>query len=259
MQTFRDTILRSCPRWLRRHWGSRLLYAIGTHFDALIDLTAAGVRARYPGYSPPDGVAAIGRDRQIRRGFDEPLESYIARLLGWIPARKTRGNPYTLMRQLHGYFTGHSVRIRTVNNAGAWHTIHHDGTLEFHPPNGNWDWDGETDPWSRFWVILYVPTSLWGPDGVWGSPGVWGDGGVWGLSATHEQARTVAAIINEWKPPHSVCAGVIVCWDMFAFDPTDPAMSAGFPTAEWGRAGKDDGFGNYVMARPSWARFTGEL
>lgn len=259
-QTFRGAILRAAPKRLRRYWGSRLIYALGIQWDALIDLMVDGITARFPDYTPPDGLAAIGRDRKIRRGFAESAASYAVRLKRWIPDRKTKGNPYTLMRQLQGYLTGYSVRLRTVNNAGAWHTLYADGTTDFYV-NPEWDWDGESDPWSRFWVILYAPTALWNPDGTWGQgANYWGDGGVWGLSATYEQGQTIKAIVREWTPPHSTCAGVIVTWDATAFDPTDPEVGdADFPNGNWGRAGKDDGAGNYELVRPQWARFTGEL
>lgn len=132
MRTFRATVLQVVPSWLRRHWGSRLLYAFGIHWDAMVDLTAASLRARFPDYAPPDGLASLGRDRQIRRGFDEDDASYATRLKRWIPDRITRGNPYTLMRQIQGNLSGYSVRVRCVNNAGVWHTLYADGTTDFH-------------------------------------------------------------------------------------------------------------------------------
>lgn len=258
MRTCRDLALRAtAARWARRYWASRVLYGIGIQFDALIDLTAEGLRASFPDFAPPDGLAAIGKDRRIRRGFAEPAASYAARLKRWIPDRKTKGNPYTLMRQLRGYLTGYDVRFRVVNNAGAWHTLFHDGTTDFYV-NDNWNWDGSTDPWSRYWVIIYPPTALWNGDGLWGQgAGTWGDGGVWGLNATHDQGKSIQAIINEWNPPHAQCAGIIVTWDMFAFDPRSGG-TAFYPDGTWWRAGKDDA-GSYVQTRPNIYRFAGAV
>ncbi len=258
MRTLRATILQAAPPWLRRYWGSRLLYSIGVHFDALVDLTAQSLRVRFPDYAPPDALSALGRDRQIRRGFDESDASYATRLKRWIPDRITRGNPYTLMRQIQGYLSGHSVRVRIVNNAGVWHTLYADGTTDFHYSATNWDWDGDADPWWRFWIIIHPQTSLWNGDGAWGSPGTWGDGGQWGINATQAQADTIASLIREWKAQHSRCHGVIISWDM-AFDPTHPGGTSDFPNGTWGRSGKSDGLGGYVLARKLSLRFTGPI
>lgn len=249
--------------WLQRVYLLRLLFAFAVHIDALVDWAFLALKARYPSLAPPDALPALGRERGIRRGFAESLESYAARLITWLVDRRIKGSPYALMNQLAGYFTGYAVRIRVVNVAGTWYTRYHNGTFDWHFASpSNWDWDGTTAAFSRYWVIVYVPTSLWSGEGLWGQPvgpggGVWGDGGVWGLSATYEQGQTVEAIIRDWNPPHARCAGVIVTWDLFSFDPSD--SGAGFPDGTWDRAGADDGAGNYVLTRPATVRFTGEI
>ena len=41
--TARDTVARVAPPWLRGSWGSRLLYSLAIHLDALGDAAVAAV------------------------------------------------------------------------------------------------------------------------------------------------------------------------------------------------------------------------
>lgn len=256
---FRDRLedIARAP-WLRRTWLYRLMVAIAVHFDALVDWAVLALLVQYPQLAPPDALPVLGRERGIRRGFAESDAGYAARLVRWLADRRIKGSPYALMSQLAGYLSGYDVRIRVVNAAGSWYTRYYDGTLDWHYASpSNWDWDGDTSPFSRYWVILYVPTALWNGDGLWGQgTGTWGDGGVWGLNATHEQGKSIVAIIKEWNPPHAQCAGILITWDNFSFDPT--GSGSGFPDGTWYRAGRDDA-GDYVMTRPNNKRFAGEV
>jgi hypothetical protein len=258
--TVRDTILQIAPRRLRRYWGSRVMYPLGLLLDAVVTLLADSLRARYPDYAPPDALAAIGRDRQIDRGFDESASGYAARLKQWLATRTRRGSAHVLMTQLAGYLSPHAVRLRVVNNAGAWHTRQHDGEIEYHDGEGNWDWDGDAASWSRYWVVLYPQTSLMVQDGTWGMPGKWGTpGGKWGCDIGAEQARTIAAIVRRETPPHARCEGLIVTWDLLhALDPADDGTAYGWPRGEWAHAGVDVA-GCYTLVRPLTMLFTGPL
>lgn len=263
--TFRDRMAQAAPRWLRGWWGSRLLYALGIIFDAVCDWASYAVHVRYPSWCAvhmPDALAAHGRNRGIRRGFAETAASYAARLAMWWPTRKQRGSLYALMDQLAGYMAGHEVKIRCVNLNGAWYTRNADGTREYHRATpSNWSWDAYTGAFSRYWVIIYPPSSLWTSRGTWGSHSTetWGDASVnatWGSTMTAEQAATIMAIITEWNPPHARCSHVALALDPASFDPTAAAGSAGLPSASepWINWGLDDA-GDYAAIRLSTGRY----
>lgn len=238
--TFRDRLAQASPRWLRGWWGSRLLYAIGVLFDAMLDWASYAVHVRYPSWCAihmPDALAVHGRDRGIRRGFAETAASYAVRLSMWWPTRKQKGSLYALMDQLAGYMTGYDVVIRCVNGNGAWFTRNADGTREYHRASPtNWNWDNlNSTGFSRYWVIIYPPTNLWISEGKWGSSGKWGDGGRWGSTISADQADTLRAIIAEWNPPHACCWTLILALATSSFDPTTALSDPGVPGGTWGK------------------------
>ena len=242
----RQMVLELAPPWLTRHYGSRLLHALAVHFDALVDLTVLGFRMRFPDHATPDALTAIGIDRRIMRGFEEGASSYVTRLKRWIPDRTTKGNPYTLMRQLAGYMSGYSVTLAVVNNAGAFHFLLPDGTTEYAFLPGSWNWDNHPEKWWRFWVIVGNDRDRpWSNDGPWGETdgALWGDGGLWGTSMTRDQVDTVWALIDEWKSAHSECAGVLFLNDEYL-----PAL----PDGTWGTPIRyDEVLRRNVLTRPN--------
>jgi len=251
--TFRDSLDKLAPPWLRTFWSSRLLYSFGVNVDALITCVELGVKARFPEYAPSDALSYLGRERQIRRGFAESDASYAQRLTQWIDDRRERGGPQATMRQLQGYFTGHEVPTRIVNPQGAWHTLSYQGVPAYYRKTPtNWDWDGVTASWSRYWIILYIPATLATTDGDWGDAGTWGDGGTWGTTLTVEQAESIRAIAKEWNPPHASCPWIILAFDQGSFQPV--GSGAGFPAGNWTNWGALNG-GNYEAVRLDTARY----
>lgn len=259
------------PRWLVADEGEAELvgYSLDLMKDGFVERTRQGLMARLPQNdptgettAPPDALAAMGRDRRVIRGLNESDASYARRLVAWLDDRKTAGNPYALMKKLSEY-TGEGPFFRTVDNRGNWYERAANGTQAVLLNQGNWDWDGDTGRWSRFWVIVF-PQGLWtegpiGPvDGKWGNPNAphWGDPGTtWGTTATPEEVQTVRAIVADWKPAGTRCANIIIAFDPLQFDPTNPSYSGGrFPDGLWGRWGKTvDGV--RVPARLESARY----
>lgn len=256
--TFRSRILSAAPRWLQGFWGSRLLYAIGVVFDALIDWASYAVHLRYASWCAshlPDALAMHGRNRGIVRGFEEPAVPYAARLQRWIQDRKRKGNLYTTMDQLAGYLTRYDVTIRCVNLNGAWLTRLPDGTREYHRASpSNWNWDPHTDEWSRYWVIIYPPIDLWVDEGYFDSDEYFGDGGQIGSTITQDQADSLRAIVLAWNPPHACPSHIILALDSESFDPAG-APGAPLPTVDWETWADYDGSDNAYSTRLDTGRY----
>jgi hypothetical protein len=236
--TFRSAALRAAPRWLRRTNAFRVLLTVALHLDALAEAATDGLRLWFPGYSPQT-LPIEGRERRVRRGFDESDDSYAARQLAWLDNKRRLGDPHTILVQLAGYLTPHAVRMRIVNHWGEWITRNADGTFERHttsPKNWNWDGAADADAWSRFWVIIYA-SSIWTRT-TWGA-GAWGSG-TWGSTATSAQIQSMRLVVADAKAAHSRCQNIILAFDDASFDPTAAAGSP-MPDGTWGPWGKLSG------------------
>ncbi len=234
--SFRTAHRTFSPPWLLED--ERYLYITGLLMDGIQDALQHGIQGRFPGLGPAGSLAYTGRDRGIRRGFEEGDTSYAARQRGWIAAWKRAGSPVAVMGQLRGYLTGNDVPMRVVSKTGAgqigWYYTDEDGVLSFSRTTGDWDWDGATDKNHRFWVILYPPSDLWEQGPMLGDGDLWGgalglDGYTIGSTATPEQVATVQTIVREWKAAGSRAIRIIIAFDDTQFDPADAAN----PDGDW--------------------------
>lgn len=230
--------------------------------DDYLDRAKRSLLARFPAYAPDDAaLAAMGRDRLIVRGINEPSAAYAQRLSRALDDHKTRGNPFALLRQLRAYLQADCV-VRTVDWRGNWYTIEADGTEVATIPGANWDWNGgAVNEWARFWVIIYPVggTDPWAISGNWGDADLWGSG-VWGTAgktigttATPDQVAAVRQIIRDWKPAGTTCEWIIVAFDETTFTPagsTDPA-------GEWGTWGNHTGAPVRLASARYWRGVSG--
>lgn len=234
--SFFESFQRILPSWLTSGDGGKVAASLSLLADDFAARARLGLLARFPAYAPDDeALAAIGRDRRIIRGINEPRAAYAARLSTALDDLKTRGNPFTLLRQLRAYLQAPCV-VRTVDRKGNWYTIEADGTEVATINAANWNWDGgAASEWSRFWVVIYPVNGItpWAP-----TPGVLGDASLWsgalrasstatiGTTATVDQVASVRQIIRDWKPAGTTCEWIIVAFDAATFTPagaTDPA------------------------------------
>ena len=221
------------PRWLTEGEGFLVGYSLDLMKDAFIERLRLGHLARYPQQdaagtpAPADALAAIGRDRRVVQGINETGAAYAVRLRAWLDDRKRAGNPYALMQKLAEYVGGGSS-FRIVDNSGNWYHRAADGTETRLLNQGNWNWDGEANKWSRFWVIIY-PGTTWstGPR-TWGATPYGLTEPRWGCTATADQAATVRFLVDDWKPAGTRCVEIILAFDTASFDPTAPE-----PDGEW--------------------------
>lgn len=258
VDNFRNTIAVIVPPWLDGKFGKRLMYAFGTTVDALMDLYMEGVKARFPGEGTPDALPYIGNDRIIVRGFDEPDDSFVARLVRWLDSHRVNGTPGARLRQLRGYFTPHALRIRNVfvtaqaAHVAVWHSLLEsvdiDGTLELIKTTPeNWNWDGLFKG-ARFWTLLYV-TGIFTDDGDHNDPGDHNDGGHVGSSATGAQIATVKKLISFWRGAHAHSYYTLIVFDDSLFDPT--GSGANYPDGHWDLWSEGGGLPN----RPAGVEF----
>lgn len=260
--TFRAAMYKLLPSWLTEGDGGLAVRGLATMMDQFVARARLALVVRFPEYSylspwldDEAALAAIGRDRRVVRGIDEPAEAYAARLVRAIDDHRTRGNPWTLLEQLRAYLQADCV-VRTVDQSGNWFSIEADGTRTSNVAAKNWDWDGgDAAHWARFWVIIYPVNGVdpWAPNGLIGDADLWSDGGVGhpdrtiGTTATPSQVASVRSIIREWKPAHARCEWVIVAFDSATFSPSGSTDPAG----EWGSWGNHTG----APVRLSTARY----
>lgn len=244
---FRDMSDEISPTWLNGPVGQRYRYSMAVLWDALADASGYAVLSRFPLRTSPDAYPIMGADRQIDQGFSESGTSYANRLIQWLDLWRAAGSPTGVMLAILGLFLPTSVAIRTVDNSSNWNTYPlaatpmPAGASVPIPPTyvaggGNWNWDGNTAPWWRAWIIVYT-----GPLGItigphWGDGGKWGDAGrLWGLSGiTASQIATLRAVIKKWKPAHSWIVNIIFTNNTARFDPAAPAGGGVNPDGTWG-------------------------
>lgn len=234
------------PSWLSAESGGKVLASLALLKDDFVARARWGLMARFPAYAPDDAaLAALGRDRLILRGINEPSAAYAARIARAFDDHRTRGNPFAMLRQLRAYLQADCV-VRTVDRRGNWFSIAADGTETTNIDTANWDWDGAAaTSWARFWVIIYPVggTDPWAPSGNIGDATLWGDGLVGhsektiGTTATRDQVASVRAIVRDWKPAGTTCEWIIIAFDDAAFTPA----GATDPNGEWGSWGNHTG------------------
>lgn len=205
--TLRDSMLSRAPRWLRRGRAGAFLYVLGMMLDALLEMTVAAVRVRFPGFYSAQSLEVLGRDRRIRRGIYESDSSYATRLTRWLDDHELRGGPYQMFAQLHAFFAPNNFQIDLVYYSGRRFQMSPDGSVE--RDDIVWSPDGQTAKWARWWLFFRLATPLTS-DGLWDDPGTWGDGGVWDSTLTVEEAANYRAVATDWNTAHAFGRVVLV-------------------------------------------------
>jgi hypothetical protein len=184
---------------------------MGIQLDAMADAVVQGVQRRFPGYKGQyDSLPALGADRRIARGPNESDAGYAARLILWLDSVKghpTRGGPYAMLAQLHGYWQG-AFRIALIYRTGYgfFMGLPADPTLQ---PLGTVT-RGFIFPWTdttedalgtplAHWTLFFEWLPGVSNDGLWGDPGLWGDGGLWGCSLSPTEVEDLILVPTEWN------------------------------------------------------------
>lgn len=246
--SFFEIFQKITPSWLNDGDGGKVLASLALIKDDFVARVKLGLLTRFPSYAVDDvALGAIGRDRKILRGINEPAASYSARLVPFLDDHIRRGNPFALLKQVQAYLQAPCV-VRTVDRRGNWFTRDAAGNESTNINTGNWDWDGvpASPRWARFWLIIYPVggTNPWAPQGSGGDP----DETI-GTTATADQIAGLRSIVREWKPAGTSCEWIIIAFDSASFSPSAPE-----PDGNWGAWSKVVGT-QRVASRLSTARY----
>jgi hypothetical protein len=248
----KDVARKLAPGFLSGPLGERVVYTLHVFGDAVQEWILQGIQGRMPLMCSPTCLGPIGRDRGIVRGFAESEYSYRRRLLWWWNDWRGAGHAYPLLNNVAGYLLPEQLAVRIVTNSGMYYTRAADGTLSFEQasPN-NWDWDGASSDWWRFWLIIYDPTeAVFTKEQTWGN-GTWGDGGVWGTDADATVLETIREIVRFWMPAHAEAWWLIVSYGTPAVNFTPSSAETDGDWQYWGALSA----GTMVANRDGTARY----
>lgn len=198
VRTYTQWALDNCPPWLHGTWGTKLIETIGAVFDsaynAAFEAGAAGLLDA-PTF-PADALALIGNERNIERYPAETNDQYRARVKdAW--ASWSEAGTMRLAEELD--YLGFTAEIKENFTAG-------------------WDWDGDSDNWSRIWIV--ITEHPWEPI-HFGDSGLYLGSGVIGCDATQDEAGTLLRLIRKWKPGHTFPITVVVMDEDWASEQPD--------------------------------------
>lgn len=245
-----------------------LLNSVGGMLDGLAERSLLGRLAALP-YAAgaktagglllqceEDALPTHARDREIPIFPSEPVASKRLALSRWRQLHARRGTHRGEMERVQPYFLGADglgslPRIRIVHQDGdgdgaTWHTLSGSadvggaGIYSIHRQEpSNWEFDGQTSLWSRWWAIVYTTgIGVLTGETLWDDGHVWGGGQVWG----GVQLAVISDLIGlwlSWHSAHSQLAGIILANDPDSFDPTATAVtlpdgSTSLPIGNWG-------------------------
>lgn len=202
MPSYQELARRLAPTVLRGPFGQKLMSGtIGRFLDGLSESARQAVRASWilNGSGPADGgLEHLGAETGLKRYPSESDSAYQSRLDAVWDYRAFSGTGPTLIDQIQNMF---GITAEIIFNS-------------------DWNWDGDADNWSRFWVVLHgTPWSRW----TYGTSQVWGGGQVWGSTATEDDVRAIRELVHRWKSGHFKCEFIIPVFDevTWAAEPPD--------------------------------------
>jgi len=249
-------------------WMGTLLESVGMTLDGLAERTFLGRCAALP-YAAgaktagglllqcePDTLAWHARDRGIALYPTEPIASKRFRLSRWRQLHTRRGTHRGEMEHVQPYFLGEDglgvlPRIRIVHQDGdgdgaMWHTLSGSAdvggagvySIRRKVPS-NFDFDGLSAKWSRWWAIIYTSGTILNTVTHWNDGSLWNGGQFWdGVSGL--VLADIVSMFLEWGSAHSRCGGIILAHDSASFDPSATSIALGdgtttLPLGNWGQ------------------------
>lgn len=288
MGVFTDTIYKFCPPWFLGPEMGKLLAGFAGTLDDMAERSFEGRRAAIPyagGSKTDDGVLREcdeevldwhARDRGIRLYSTEPLLSKRVRLSRWRQLKKRRGSHLGELTNLQPFWLATPASVlptmrivhqdRSGTPTSTWHTIDPLGAYSVvKSVPSNWNYDGQADKRTRFWLIVHLPPG-YSTGIVYDGPNRWDDGSIYdGVTAL--AIRDLIDGVGESKAAHSLLGGIIattlqptdvipgVAGTHYPFDPSDTAQTSAegwttLPIGNWGSMIDPD---TGLPTRPPWA------
>lgn len=208
-----------------------------------------GLRLSQPLNCDASALPVLSNDRGIRFYPTETEASKRYRISRWLPLHRQRGTHAGELKHAQPYFLPDVPVMRIVHQDGAgasatWHTLDASGAYSIHRQTpSNWNYDGSTAQWSRWWAIVYVPSRLLTLS-RYGEGHRYGDGTRYAGATSTQVALDMINMLREWKGAHSKLWSYIVATDPASFNPTatpvvDPesigASWSNLPMGNWGK------------------------
>lgn len=221
----------------------RFLQAIGYTYDAAVTSLQQGLALTQPFRCDPSALPVLSIDRSIRLYPSEPEASKRLRLAKWLELHRTRGTHLGELLHSQPYFMPDVPVMRIVHQDGAansatWWTIDGSGLLSEHVQSpSNWNYDGQTAKFTRYFAIVYIPARLM-TRAKYDDGGTYDGGDVYDGMMT-QIAKDISDMVREWQGAHSRLQAYIVATDPTSFDPTatavtDPTGWTSLPVGNWG-------------------------
>jgi hypothetical protein len=245
LQRLVGRIIARGPKFLGGRNILTFLESSAAMLDGGLEALNQGVLLAHPLGCDASALPQISRDRRIKIYPTEPEISKRFRLSRWLQLRRQFDTHQGEMRNVQPMFLPATPVLRVVHqdglgNRATWHTLDASGVYSVYKKTpSNWNWDGQTTQWSRFWVIVY--TDQLGLDAAedWDDGQDWDGGSLWGGSLTFAQITDIVDGIREAKGAASILWGLILASDPASFDPTasvvvDPTGWSTLPNGKWG-------------------------
>jgi hypothetical protein len=257
-------ITRVGPWFVQNKFAGAIRQATALACDVATTQLAAGLRLSQPLRCDSSALPSLAKDRNITVYPTESVDSQRTRLSQWNQLHKQRGTHQGELRHAAPYFLPSQPVVRIVHQSGdglsaTWHSF---GTDVFGEPAqysvlkmspSNWDYDGRTSAWSRFWVLIYdtgYPSGnpRWSSEAsTYDTAGLAYDGGTSYGGVSSAQAQDIVRLFLTWKSAHSRLAAVILVRPVVnASDAyVEPANAANYTVAPvtdhpaWGNWGTD--------------------
>jgi hypothetical protein len=204
--------------------------AFAATFDSAETALEAGMQLSQPLRCDESALPIIAKDRSIPIYPAEVKASQRARLANWLPLHRQRGTHQGELKHLQPYFLPDRPLLHIVHQTGdglaaVWHSLSSDGvySTEIVTPS-NWDFDGRSALWSRFWLIVNMPSG-WVNAPQYDVASYWDNCAEGYDGIDQQEALDIIALAKGWKSAHSRLAGVLVNSGTYPIAPENMTVS----------------------------------
>ncbi len=229
--------MSNVARWfLRNPVLGTFLETGGALFDDAAESMSQGVKLSQPLRCDSSALPILSKDRRTPLYSTEVESSKRSRLADFKNRSRQRGSHRGEMNNSAIYFQNAIVpTMRIVHQMGdgsraTWHTrlgtaagVNAGHYIQSAKNPSNWNYDGQSSKWSRFWFILYAPPSFVDPS-HYDDGSVYDGGTVYDGLAT-DVALDLIAMVRDRKAGYSRLAAYIIATDPASFDPTATAVT----------------------------------